>query len=127
MKSQSAIVPLVDLVFLALGGILACMTQMEIVKALPVEVAEVGKGFSSVVQHEKFKIVSLDAHGLSLDGQPISQDDLAAKVAGSKVILRAHREMRTQETIHVIATLIEAGAEVSIEVDETDATTGGTR
>jgi len=127
MKSQSAMLPLVDLVFLALGGVLACMTQMEIVKALPVEVAEVGKGSSSVVQHEKFKIVSLDACGLSLDGQPISQDDLAAKVAGSKVILRAHREMRTQQTIHVIATLIEAGAEVSIEVDETDATTGGTR
>lgn len=127
MKSQTAMLPLVDLVFLALGGVLACMTQMEIVKALPVEVAEVGKGSSSIVQRDKFKILSLDAEGLSLDGEPISEDQLAAKVTGNKIILRAHKTLPTQKTINVIAKLIEAGAEVSIEVNEIETTTGGTR
>lgn len=119
MKSQTAILPLVDLVLLALGGVLASMTQMEVIHALPVEVTHIGKG-TVVVQHEKFKVLTLTTDGMSLDGEPITEDQLVSKAVNKRIVLRAYRDLPTQHTVHVIAKLAEAGAEVSIEVKEVD-------
>jgi len=117
MKSQSAILPLVDLVFLALGGVLACMTQMEVIRALPVEVSQVGKG-SAMPQHDTFKILTLTSDGMTLGGEPIMEEDLISKTANEKIILRAQRQLPTQYTVSIIAKLAEAGADVSIEIEE---------
>jgi len=117
MKSQAAILPLVDLVFLALGAMLACMTQMELIQTLPVEVTRIGKG-SAVPQHGKFAVLTLTERGMTLDGKPITEHELASKVANKKIVLRAYKGLPTQDTISVIAKLAEAGAEVSIEVEE---------
>lgn len=117
MRSQTAILPLVDLVLLALGGVLACMTQMEVVRTLPVEVARVGKG-AAIVEQGKFKILTLTPEGMTLDGTPITKDELSFKVANEKIILRTYKDMPTQDTVNTIARLAAAGAEVSIEVNE---------
>ena len=117
MKSQTAIIPLVDLMLLALGAVLACMTQMELIYALPVEVARIGRG-SAVVQQGKFKVLTLTADGMSLDGEPITEDELVLKTANAKIILRAYSKLPTQDTVSVIAKLAKAGAEISIEVKE---------
>ena len=119
MKSQIQILPLVDLVFLALGGVLACMTQMQVIRALPVDVACVGRG-SAVVQHDSFKVLTLTREGMSLDGEPITEEQLPLRVSNERIVLRAHRQLPTQHTVIVLAKLAEAGAEVSIEIEETD-------
>lgn len=119
MKSKIAILPFVDLVFLALGGVLACMSQMEIVNALPIEVAHVGKG-AAVVQNDKFTVLTLTADGMRFDGEPITVDELSARAANKNIVLRADREIPTQNTMYVIALLAKSGAQVSVEVKETD-------
>ena len=122
MKSQTAILPLVDLVFLALGGVLACMTQMEVIHALPISVTRVGKG-SAVVQHEKFAILTVAADGMSLDGKPITKDQLPSQVTNKKIILRVDKALPTQKTVQVIGELAKAVTEMSIEVKESDSLT----
>lgn len=119
MKSKAAILPLVDLVFLALGAMLACMTQMELIHALPIEVTRIGKGSSAVPRRDKFEVLTLTERGMTLSGEPITESELISKTANKRIVLRAYKGMPTQDTVKVIAKLAEAGAEVSIEVKET--------
>jgi len=122
MKSQTAILPFIDLVFLALGGVLACMTKMEMVTALPISVTRIGKG-SAIVQHEKFAVLTVAADGMSLDGKSITKDQLPSQVANKKIILRVDKALPTQRTVQVIGELAKAGVEMSIEVKEIDSLT----
>ena len=108
-----------DLVFLALGAVLACMTQMDVVQAIPVEVARVGIG-SAVSQHGRFEVLSVSPNGLTLNGASITEDELIANLTNKRVVLRAHRTLPTEKTIQVIAKLAQAQAEVSLEVQEFD-------
>jgi hypothetical protein len=114
MRSYT-LLPLVDLIFLAFGGALCCMTQMEVVRALPVEVTEVGAG-ASVIKHGAFAIVSLTRDGLHLDGKPVTRQSLIQEAAGKQFVLRVDEELPTKETIQIIGDLVFAGAELSLEV-----------
>ncbi len=58
-------VPLIDLVFLTLGSILAAMTQMERVEAIPVAVAQVA-GSGQAVQRGEFDVVTVTARGVTV-------------------------------------------------------------
>jgi len=118
MKSKAAILPLVDLVFLALGAMLACMTQMELIHALPIEVTRIGKGSSAVPRRDKFEVLTLTERGMTLSGEPITESEFVSRTANKRIILRAYKDLPTQDTVRVIAKLAEAGAEVSIEVKE---------
>lgn len=117
MKLNASILPLVDLVFLALGGLLACMTQMDIVRAIPVEVARVGKG-AAISRNEKHEILSLTSTGMTLNGSPIDEGDISSRLANKQVVLRAHRSLPTEETIKVIAMLSQVSSGISLEVKE---------
>ena len=117
MKSIAAIFVLSDLTLLALGGILAAMTQTQVVHALDIEVARVGTG-AAVVQHDKFKILSITKEQLIFDGKPVTEQQLEDIKTDQKVILRVSKELPTSRTVMVLARLAQAGAQVSIEVQE---------
>jgi len=117
MKTESSLLPLVDLVFLALGGILGCMTQMQVLHALPIEVAQIGTG-ASIVRQSRFSVLTLSPQGMTLNGESIGPDDIPSKVTNRRIILRADKELPTQQTVEVLAMLVQAGADVSIEVKE---------
>ncbi len=117
MKSMAAILPLCDLVFLALGGILATMTQMEVVHALPVEITRVGTG-AAIVQTDKFKILSVTADQMVIDGISITEPQLTDMAKNQKIILRISKDLPTERTVSLISCLAQAGAQVSIEVEE---------
>ena len=108
-------VPLIDLVFLTLGSILAAMTQMERVEALPIAVAEVGGG-AAKVQRGTFEVVTVTADGLRVGDRAVDEDRLADEVAGRRVVLRAARSLPTQRTLEVLARIAEVASEVTIEV-----------
>jgi biopolymer transport protein ExbD len=112
-----AIVPLIDLVFLTLGSVLAMMTQMERVTAMPVTLAEVGTG-SAVVQRGDFDVLTVSAEGLSLNGEPVALEKVASRLAGKRVILRADRALPVERAWRVMAELHKAGCEVAAEVRE---------
>ncbi len=116
MQSPKFILPLVDVVFLSLGGVLACMTQMVVIHAIPVEVAKVGGG-ATVVKHEKFSILTLSSEGMTLDGKPISKEEIPVKVAHRTVVLRVSKNLPAQDMLKTLADLVEAGTQVSLEVE----------
>ena len=109
-------VPLIDLVFLTLGSVLAAMTTMERVEAIPVQVATVGQG-ASVSRPDEPLILAVTAEGLTLGRQPLAASDLPAAVAGKRVVLRAEKSLATQKTLAVLADIIDAGADASLEVE----------
>lgn len=117
MNSQRAIVPMIDLVFLALGGVLGALTEMQVVKAIPVDIAQVGTG-SAVVRHDEFSVLALDQNGMTLDGQPISRDQISQRVVNKNIILRVDRTLPTETTVQILAEISKSGARVSIEVCE---------
>ena len=112
-----AILPLIDIVFLTLGSVLACMTQMERVTAIPVALTEVGKG-SAILQHGDFDVLTVSADGLSLNGEPVTLDQVEDRSAGKRIVLRADRSLPVERVWQVIARLHKAGCEVAAEVRE---------
>ena len=116
MRSYT-ILPLVDLIFLAFGGALCCMTQMEIIRALPVEVTQVGRG-ASVVNHGQFEILTLTGEGMTLDGEPVTRQALMERAPGKQIVLRVEEALPTGKTIQIIAELVSVDAQVSLEVKD---------
>ena len=112
-----SILPLIDLVFLTLGAILAAMTQMERVTALPVELAEVGPG-AAIVRQGEFMVLTVRAESLALDGVALTAQELPALVAGGQVVVRCAGELPSQRLLEVVAEVLGAGADVSLEVEE---------
>lgn len=108
-------VPLIDLVFLTLGSILAAMTQMERVESIPVAVAEVG-GTSARLQRGTFDVVTVTPAGVTVGKRAVAEEDLAGEVAGRRVVLRAARGLPTGRTLAVLARIAGVASEVSIEV-----------
>ena len=123
-----AMLPLIDCILLTLGTVLAAMTQMQRVQALPVSVAKVGPG-AAVVHNGRFAVLALTADGLHLDGRAVTADQAAAELTGGRVVLRADASLPTERTLQVVAALSKAGADVSVEVapavDATGSTPGG--
>jgi biopolymer transport protein ExbD len=120
---SKSMVPLIDLVFLTLGSVLAAMTQMEKVEALGVDVARVGAG-QAVVEHGQLKVVTVDEDGLRLEGRPIAPEELARQVGPEKIVLRAQRALPTERTLQALADLADLRLDVVLEVTthrETDA------
>ena len=112
-----AILPLIDIVFLTLGSVLACMTQMQRVTAMPVSVAEVGSG-SAIVHQGKFEILAMTSDGMTLNGKPIDLGRIEQELAGKKIVLRVDRDLPTGRAWQVMARLHCADCEVSVEVKE---------
>ena len=111
------ILPLIDLVFLTLGAILAAMTDMQVVHALPIDVATVGQG-AAIVRQGQFAILVVEADRLTIDGQAVTMEDLASNLSVERVIVRADRKLETQRLLRVVAELARVGVEMSIEVRE---------
>lgn len=110
-------VPLIDLVFLTLGSVLVAMTQMERVESIAVDVARVGQG-SAIVQRGELEVLSVTPEGLILGENLLAPEQLARAVAGKRIVIRAEKSMPTQRTLAVLADVLNAGAEASIEVKQ---------
>jgi biopolymer transport protein ExbD len=114
----AALLPLLDVLFLALGAILAQMTEMERVTVLPVEL-ESRVGHAAVLRTGEFVVVSLNTHGLSVDGESLDIDDprLVTRIRDRDVVARVDRRLPTGSTVQLLAVLRDAGAHVELEVD----------
>ena len=108
-------VPLIDLVFLTLGSILAAMTQMERVEAIPVAVAQVA-GSGQAVQRGEFDVVTVTARGVTVGKRVVDEARLAEEIAGRRVVLRIERTLPTQRALAVLARITDVASEVTIEV-----------
>lgn len=118
------ILPLIDKVLLSMGALLTIMVHMELVTALPVDVARVDPG-AAAVERGDFSVLTLTRDGMSLDGEPIERDRLSRLAGGKRIVLRAQRDLPTEDTLRVLADLVKWGANVSLQVYEAAATRDG--
>ena len=113
--SGKTVIPLIDLVFLTLGSVLAAMTQMERIEAIPVAVARVGAGGASI-RRGPLDVVTVTGDGLTCNGQPVTEEQLGSRLGGRPVVLRAHRALATERTLAVLDRIARTAADVSLEV-----------
>ena len=109
-------VPLLDVLFLALGAILAQMTEMERVTVLPVELED-RVGNAAVLRTGEFAVVSLDEDGLAIDGERVDEAEAMSELRGRDVVARVDRRLPTGDTLRLLALLKDAGAHVELQVD----------
>lgn len=110
-------IPMIDLVFLTLGAIVAMLTQMELIKSIPVSLARVGPG-AAVVTTGELDIVTLSDSGLMLNGRAVGVGEIAARDSWNDVVLRVDRAVESERMIEVLAELGKVEARVQIEVKE---------
>ena len=112
-----ALMPLIDLVFLTLGSVLAAMTQMERVTALPVTVVESRSG-GAVVQHGEFDVVVVTDDTLHFNEMPVTQAELGELATGGRVVLRIAPATASERTLTILGDLYDPGADVTLEVKQ---------
>ncbi|MHC4415562.1 MAG: ExbD/TolR family protein [Planctomycetota bacterium] len=110
-------IPLIDLAFLSLGAVVAILSQSHLVRSLPVEVTEVGRGIA-VISREAVTVITITTDGLYADGRPVALSELADAVNGRLVLLRVDRRVPTETLVGVMSVLAANDVELRIEVEE---------
>ncbi len=110
-------ISMIDLAFLSLAAVIAILSQTQLIRALPVEVTEVGQGIAAVTRDE-VTVVTITDDAILVDGEPVSLHELGGAVDGPTVILRVGRMVPTEKLIRVMAELAGQGVELRIEVRE---------
>ncbi len=110
-------ISMIDLAFLSLAAVIAILSQTQLIRALPVEVTEVGQGIAAVSRDE-VTVVTITDDAILVDGEPVSLQELGGAVDGPTVILRVGRMVATEKLIRVMAELAGQGVELRIEVRE---------
>jgi len=110
-------ISMIDLAFLSLAAVIAILSQTQLIRALPVEVTEVGRGIAAVARDE-VTVVTITLDAILVDGEPVSLHDLGGAVDGPTVILRVGRRVPTENLVRVMAELAGQGVELRIEVRE---------
>ncbi len=110
-------ISLIDLAFLSLAAVIAILSQTQIVRALPVEVTEIGRGIA-VVTRDDVTVVTITLDGLFVDGKPVMLAELSGVVDGPTAILRVDRAVPTERLLGVMGELAGEDVELRIEVHE---------
>ena len=110
-------ISLIDLAFLSLAAVIAILSQTQIVRALPVEVTEIGRGIA-VVTRDDVTVVTITTDGLFVDGEAVTLAELGGVVDGPTAILRVDRMVPTERLIRVMGELAGEDVELRIEVEE---------
>lgn len=110
-------ISLIDLAFLSLAAVIAILSQTQIVRALPVEVTEIGQGIA-VVTRDTVTVVTITLDEILVDGVSVTLPEVGGAVDGPTAILRVDRMVPTERLIGVMAQLATAEVELRIEVRE---------
>jgi len=111
----SIFISMIDLAFLSLGAVIAILSQTQLVRALPVEVTEIGQGIA-VVTRDKVTVVTITDNEILVDGVGVTLPEVGGAVDGPTAILRVDRMVPTERLIGVMAELATSGVELRIEV-----------
>ncbi len=110
-------ISLIDRAFLSLAAVIAILSQTQLVRALPIEVTEVGQGIA-VVTRDEVTVVTITEEAILVDGESVRLHDVGGAVDGPTAILRVDRLVPTEKLIRVMAELAGQGVELRIEVRE---------
>ena len=114
--------PLIDLAFLSLGAIVAILSQTQLIRSLPVEVTEIGRGIA-VITRDEVTVITITRDGLYVDGRDVGLDELGGAVEGRLALVRVDRRVPTERLVTVMSVLAASGVEIRIEVEQAS---GGT-
>ncbi len=107
---------LLDLFGITTAWMIALVTQMVVVKTVPMEVTQVGPGQAIVTQGD-FEVVTWTPDGaLTLNGNVASLEQIVAAVEGDAVVFRTpHCDM-----LQVMSALMQSAASLKAQVDDSD-------
>lgn len=107
--SKRWMIPMIDFVFLSLGGLLAMLTQMEVVSAVPLDLASGRAEASMQVEDVQRDVVAILEDGLTLNDRPIGLDGLGSAISRPVVLVRADREARVERLTAVLTAVHGSG------------------
>jgi len=107
--SKRWMIPMIDFVFLSLGGVLVMLTQMEVVSAVPLDLAGGEAEASMEVEESARDVVSITGAGLTLNDAPIALDRLGSAITKPVVLVRADREARVDRLTAVLTAVHGSG------------------
>ncbi len=110
-------IPLIDMAFLSLGAVVAILSQTQLIRSLPIEITEIGRGIAAI-SREEVTVITIAHDGLYVDGDPVDLDALGGAVDGDLALVRADRQVPTERLVGVLAVLAAEGVEIRIEVEE---------
>jgi len=100
---------MIDFVFLSVGGLLTMLTQMEIVSAVPLDLAAGEAEASMQVDDAPRDVVTIAGGGLTLNDRAITIEALRAAITRPVVLVRADRGARVDRLTAVLTAVHGSG------------------
>lgn len=110
------VVPMIDFVFLSLGGLMAAMTQMEVFKSIPLKLAEANSRASAPSSDAERDVVSISDAGLALNDEPIELGALGPGITRPAVVVRADGDVAHRRVVEVLAEIRTAAPEAAVSL-----------
>ena len=107
--SKRWMIPMIDFVFLSVGGLLAMLTQMEVVSAVPLDLAAGEAEASMEVDEASRDVVAITDGALTLNDAPITIEELRGAITRRVVLVRADREARVDRLTAVLTAVHGSG------------------
>ena len=107
--SKRWMIPMIDFVFLSVGGLLAMLTQMEVVSAVPLDLASGEAEASMEVDEASRDVVAITDGALTLNDDPITIEELRGAITRRVVLVRADREARVDRLTAVLTAVHGSG------------------
>ncbi|MEL6330103.1 MAG: hypothetical protein AAFR38_10605 [Planctomycetota bacterium] len=98
-------IPMLDFVFLSLGGLLALITQMDQVSSLPLELSGGDAEASEARAENTLDVVSVTADAIAVNGTPSELDRLVGMLRRDVVLVRCDRRATVERLTPVLAAL----------------------
>lgn len=123
MSSARWMIPMLDFVFLSLGGLVALLTQTEFIKTLPLRLAE-ASGAEAAAVDEAFDVVSITAEAVAVNGEVVPLAAVGALLSHETVVVRCDAVVGVERLIAVLGVLREAGADRDVRLQVEGAAAG---
>ncbi|MEM0983712.1 MAG: hypothetical protein AAGI17_07175 [Planctomycetota bacterium] len=123
--SKRWMIPMIDFVFLSLGGLLALLTQMEVIESVPLDLAS-GDAAAAMESIESQKdTVTITTTGIALNGGTITRDALATAITQEVVLVRIDSGVAAGEFLPVL-TAVHASGERDVRLQFESGGSGAT-
>lgn len=114
---MGSLIPLIDIVFLAMGTLLLLITKMEVVEVIPLDLVRVGQAPVSSRKMEGPLFVSINKEGIFMGKEKVGAEELLSRGKGEEIVLRADKNLPFGEVIQLLASLRQKAVSVSLEVE----------
>jgi len=116
MKKVEHIIPFIDIVFQALGGLIVVMATLQHVEAIPVDFATVSKNVKVTKSAKNPFFVAISKKGLFSGKNKVNMEELKEIIENKEVILRIDKEIAYGTVMETVAGIQNRAKNIALEV-----------